>query len=157
MNVVSETRCLGVIINSQLSWYSHSEHLCKSFGEKVRQLKRFKYLPTSTLETIYFSSIVPTITSCSLVWGTSTPSLMNELEHIHARAAKTTHRLPRDISDQDALETTGWETLSNQYKKKLLTLMYKVNSNITPDKMTNLLSIANPHYNLRFCANPHYN
>ena len=27
--------------------------------------------------------------------------------------------------------------------------MYKVNSNITPDKMTNLLSIANPHYNLR--------
>ena len=77
------------------------EHLCISFGKKVRQFKRFKYLPTSTLETIYFTSIVPTITYCSLVWGTSKPSLMNELEHIHARAAK-----PRDISDQDALETT---------------------------------------------------
>ena len=74
---------------------------------------------------------------------------MNELEHIHARAAKTIHRLPRDISDQEALETTGWEPLSNQYKKKLLTLMYKVNSNITPDKITNLFSIAYPHYNLR--------
>ena len=66
--------------------------------------------------------------SCSLVWGTSSPSLMYELEHIHARAAKIIHRLLRDISDQDALETTGWEPLSNQYKKKLLTLMYKVNS-----------------------------
>ena len=85
---------------------SHSEHLCKSFGKKVGQLKR-----TRTLETIYFSSIVPTITYCSLVWGTSTPSLMYELGHIHA--AKTIHRLPRDISDQDALETTGWEPLSN--------------------------------------------
>ena len=94
LNVVSETRCLGVIIDSQLSWNSHSEHLCKFFGKKVRQLKRFKYLPTSTLETIYFSSIVPTIIYCSLVWGTSTPSLMNKLEHIHARGAKTIHRLP---------------------------------------------------------------
>ena len=62
---------------------------------------------------------------------------------------KPSHRLPRDISDQDALETTGWEPLSNQYKKKLLTLMYKVNSNITPGKITNLFSLANPYYNLR--------
>ena len=149
LNVVSETRCLGVIIDSQLSWNSHSDHLCKSFGKKVGQLKRFKYLSTRTLETIYFSSIVPTITYCSLVWGTSSPSLMYELEHIHARAAKTIHRLPRDISDQDALETTGWEPLTNQYKKKLLTLMYKVNSNITPDKITNLFRLANSYYNLR--------
>ena len=149
LNIVSETRCLGVIIDSQLSWNSHSDHLCKSFGKKVGQLKRFKYLSTRTLETIYFSSIVPTITYCSLVWGTSSPSLMYELEHIHARAAKTIHRLPRDISDQDALETTGWEPLTNQYRKKLLTLMYKVNSNITPDKITNLFSLANPYYNLR--------
>ena len=27
--------------------------------------------------------------------------------------------------------------------------MYKVNSNITPVKITNIFSIANPHYNLR--------
>ena len=88
LNVVHETRCLEVIIDSQLSWNSHAEHLCKSFGKKVRQLKRFKYLPKSKLETIYFSSIVPSISYCSLVWGTSTPPLMNDLEHIHARAAK---------------------------------------------------------------------
>ena len=87
LNVVHETRCLGVITDPQLSWNSHSEHLCKSFGKKVRQLKRFKYLPKSKLETIYFSSIVPSISYCSSVWGTSTPPLMNDLEHIHARAA----------------------------------------------------------------------
>ena len=149
LDVVYETRCLGVIIDSQLSWNSHVENLCKSFGKKVKQLKRFKYLPTSTLEKIYFSSIVPTITYCSLVWGTSTPSLMNELEHIHARAAKTIHRLPWDISDHNALERTRWEPLSNKYKKKLLTLMYKVNTNITPVKIANFFSITNPHYNLR--------
>ena len=146
MNVVYETRCLGVIIDSQLSWTSNLENLCKSFGKKVRQLKRFKYLPTSTLEKIYFSSIVPTVTYCSLVWGTGTPFLMNELDHIHSKAAKIIYRLPWDISDQEDLESTRWEPLSNQYKKKLLTLMYKVNSNITPVKTTNLLRVAFRNY-----------
>ena len=89
------------------------------------------------------------ITYCSLVWVTRTPSLINELEHIHARAAKTIHRLPWDISDQEALESTRWEPLSNQRKKKLITLIYKVNSNITPVKITNLFSIAYSNYHLR--------
>ena len=76
---------------------------------------------------------------------------MNGLEHNHARAAETIYRLSWDISLQEALESTRWESLSNQYKKKLITLMYKVNSNITPVKITNLFSIAYPHsdYNLR--------
>ena len=58
LDVVYETRSVGVIIDSQLSWNSHSEHLCKSFATLEGQLKRFKYLPTGTLEEIYFSSIV---------------------------------------------------------------------------------------------------
>lgn len=32
LDFVYETRCLGVIIDSQLSWNSHSEHLFKSLG-----------------------------------------------------------------------------------------------------------------------------
>ena len=97
LDVVYETRCLGVIIDSQFSWNSHLDRLCKPFGKNVRQLKRFKYLPTSTLEKIYFSSIFPTTTYCSLVWSTSSPSLTNELQHIHARAVKTIHRLSWDM------------------------------------------------------------
>ena len=126
VNFVSETRCLGVTIDSKLSWNNHSEHLCKSFGKKVKQIRRFKYLPTSTLETIYFTSIVPTVTYCNLVWGTSSSSLMNELEHAHARAAKIIHRLPWKTPDQDVLTATGWEPLRNFYTKNVLKLMYKV-------------------------------
>lgn len=58
LDVVYETRCLGIVIDSQLSWNSHLEHLCKSFGKKVKHLKRFKYLSTSTLEKIT-SAVLP--------------------------------------------------------------------------------------------------
>ena len=40
----TETKCLGIIIDNQLSWLSHLELICRSFGQKVNQLKRFKYL-----------------------------------------------------------------------------------------------------------------
>ena len=151
MNFVSETRCLGVTIDSKLSWSNHSEHLCKSFGKKVKQIRRFKYLPTSTLETIYFTSIVPTVTYCNLVWGTSSSSLMNELEHAHARAAKIIHRLPWKTPDQDVLTATGWEPLRNFYTKNVLKLMYKVQYNLTSDKIIGLFSpkTSSRAYNLR--------
>ena len=151
VNFVSETRCLGVTIDSKLSWNNHSEHLCKSFGKKVKQIRRFKYLPTSTLETIYFTSIVPTATYCNLVWGTSSSSLMNELEHAHARAAKIIHRLPWKTPDQDVLTATGWEPLRNFYTKNVLKLMYKVQYNLTSDKIIGLFSpkTSSRAYNLR--------
>ena len=150
LNFVSEARCLGVTIDSKLSWNSHIEITCKSFGKKINQLKRLKYLPKNTLETIYFTSIVPSVTYCNLVWGTCLPSLMNELEHLHARAAKIIHRLPCSLSDQDALLATGWEPLDNLYKKKLLTLMYKVHHNLALDRITSLFSPnINPKHSLR--------
>ena len=40
----TETKCLGIIIDNQMSWLSHLELICRSFGQKVNQLKRFKYL-----------------------------------------------------------------------------------------------------------------
>ena len=40
----TETKCLGIIIDNQLSWLSHLELICRSFDQKVNQLKRLKYL-----------------------------------------------------------------------------------------------------------------
>ena len=32
LDVVTETKCLGIIIDNQLSWLSHIELICRSFG-----------------------------------------------------------------------------------------------------------------------------
>ena len=44
LDFVIETKCLGIIIDNQLSWLSRIELICRSFGQKVNQLKRLKYL-----------------------------------------------------------------------------------------------------------------
>ena len=75
-------------------------------SHKVNQLKRLKYLTKDILQTICFTSIVPTVTYCNLVWGICTPSLLNEIEHIHVRAAKIIHRLSDIVTDQETLTLT---------------------------------------------------
>ena len=88
LDFVTETKCLAIIIDNQLSLLSHIEVIFRSFGQKVNQLKRLKYLTKDTLQSIYFTSIIPTVTYCNSVWGTSSPTLLHEVEHIHASAAK---------------------------------------------------------------------
>ena len=136
---VTETRCLGVVIDNQLSWHSHVESVCKSFGQKVNELRQLKYLTKDTLQTIYFTSIVPTVTYCNLVWGTFSPSLLNEIEHIQVRAAKIIHRLPDNVTDQEALTLTRWESVSSIYKRRLLILMYKIHRSEAPNSIVSLL------------------
>ena len=62
-------------------------------------------------------NIVPTVRYYSLVWGTCSPTLVNEIDHMHVRATKMIFRLPDDISDQDALTSINWKPISDLYKK----------------------------------------
>ena len=140
--------CSRIIVDNQLSWLSHFELICRSFGQKVNQLKRLKYLTKDTLGSIYFTSIIPTVTYCNLVWGTCSPTLLHEVEHIYARAAKIIYRLA-DVSNQEAITIAGWESINSMYKRKLLTLMYQVYKSELPDNIIRLFSSSNCCYDLR--------
>ena len=132
----------------QLSWLSHIELICRSFGQKVNQLKRLKYLTKDTLQSVYFTSIIPTVTYCNLVWGTCSPTLLHEVEHIQVRAAKIIYRLS-DVSNQEAITIAGWESINSIDKRKLLTFMYQVYKSQLPDNIFRLFSSSNCCYDLR--------
>ena len=140
--------CLRIIFDNPLSWLSHIELICRSFGQKVNQLKRLKYLTKDTLGSTYFTSIIPTVTYCNLVWGTCSPTLLHEVEYIYARAAKIIYRLA-NVSNQEAITIAGWESINSMYKRKLLTFMYQVYKSELPDNIIKLFSSSNCCYDLR--------
>ena len=128
LGFVAETKCLGIIIDNQLS--------------------TLKYLTKDTLQSIYFTSIIPTVTYCNLVWGTCSPTLLHEVEHIHARAAKIIYRLS-DVRNQEALTIAGWESINSMYKRKLLTFVYHDYKSELPDNIIRLFSSSNCCYDPR--------
>ena len=103
-----------------------SQKVTKSFSAKVDQLRRMSYLPIKVKEEIYFKTIISTVTYGIIVWGTCSPSLMKDIERIHALAAKIIHHLPKHISDIYALEAEKWDKIEYIYIRKVLSKKHRI-------------------------------
>ena len=68
------SECLGVLIDSKLSWKPQIKSIRKSFSAKVKELKNLKYLSQNFLEEIYFTTEIPTVTYAIAAWGTCSES-----------------------------------------------------------------------------------
>ena len=87
----SKSDCLGLRLENRLSWDSQIKKICLSFNGKSKALKKICFLQKHILETIYFKTVLPSMLYGLAVWGSCSPSLFNNLEEIHQRAAKLIH------------------------------------------------------------------
>ena len=109
---VTTSKCLGVIIDNILKWNVQVKNIVKSYGAKLSQIKRMKYLPKNVLVEIYYKSIIAKMTYCITVWGTCSPPLFEVLEHIHVRAAKLIYNIKDEkLTDEPILQKVGWRKL----------------------------------------------
>jgi len=67
----TKSTCLRVEIDYKLNWKPQVKALHIKFGGKLKFLKKFKGLPSSVLEEIYFKGIVPSIIYCIAIWGSA--------------------------------------------------------------------------------------
>ena len=141
LSYVNTSTCLGVVIDSKLSWQPQITAVCKTFSQKVKYLKRLRVLPKKVLEAIYFRSIVPSATYGILV-------LLHNVERIHLRAAKIIYSLV-DVN-LETLKYIRWQPLLNVYKLKLTSLMYSVYYGLAPKSICDLFHKTEPRrYHLR--------
>ena len=94
---VRKATSLGIETDNHLRWESQVKKVTKSFGTNVGQLRRMSYLPIKVKEEIYFKTIISTVTYGIIVWGTCSPSLIRDIERIHARTANIIHCLSKHI------------------------------------------------------------
>ena len=113
----SYSDCLGVRIDSKLTWNDHIKRNCKAFNGKIKLMRHLR-LPKEVLDILYFRTIIPNVTYEIAVWGSCSASLFNDLERIHIRAARLIHKVPKDIDNGKVLDFVGWNTL--KYSQWLL-------------------------------------
>ena len=114
--------CLGLTIDNQLSWSIQ----IKSCSTKVSALKCMKYLPKKVLEELYYKTVIPAVAYCIAVWGNCSTSLFQNIEEIHARAARVIYDLPSQTSVEDSLMHARWQSISYIYKRRLLYIMHSI-------------------------------
>ena len=121
---VNKSKCPGVTIDSHLSWSDHISSTYKAFSSNLAFLIRILFFPQTTLEEIYFKTIIPSVSYEILVWGACLESKFLPLEKLHARAARTICKLERGISSEQAISTNGWMALSYIFKKMITIFMH---------------------------------
>lgn len=91
LGTVTQTRILGVVIQSNLKWDGHVTEVLKKCNKKLymlRSLKRF-HLPTADLVTVYSGYIRPVLEyGCPVFSGSLTKKLESQLEMIQKRACR---------------------------------------------------------------------
>ena len=71
---------LGVLIDNNLNFKYHIQHICSKVSKAVGILfKLSSYMPSNILKIIYHALVTPYITYCVTVWGCAPRYLINKL------------------------------------------------------------------------------
>ena len=139
---------LGVtLIGNKLCRTPHIKSIIANFNAKLDKLKQMKTFDHTTLETIYFKGILPSVTYCISLWGRS--NSLPDLEDSHIRAARLIYNISPSIPKNDVLSKAKWYSLSYLYKKRLTCIAYQAYYNLAPPGITNLIKKHVTEYNLR--------
>ena len=69
---VDQFNFLGIILNYNLTWNNHIDHISKKIARVIGIMYRLKHIyPQSVLQMLYNTLIVPHFTYCLLVWGSN--------------------------------------------------------------------------------------
>ena len=142
MKLVNSTSCLGVTIDNKLSWHSQVDVVKAFFSKKISALGRMSYLPKSTLEEIYFKTIIPSITYGISVWGNCSQSLLNSLDHIHACACHIINCLPSQESSSCLLQCNYWLPINYLYERCILLKMHQIFVGAAPSQILDVFNIV---------------
>ena len=153
---VNEHKHLGLIVQNDLTWFSHIESLVEKSSKLVNIMRSLQScLDRPTLETIYISFIRPLMEYGHVVWANCTQAEQTMLEGVQLAAARVVTGAMRGTPNNRLYMETGWEPLDKRREKRKLILMYKIKNNEVPLYLQNAIpdQMNTRNYNTRSSHN----
>ena len=140
----SNVKYLGVLIDSNLSWKYHIEHITSKIRKTVGIIARTRYyVPTSVLLTIYQSLIFAYLSYGIVVWGHAAQTYIDQILVLQKRALRLiyftcyrSHAIPLCVSSNTI-------TINMLYFKSVSILLHDVFNKQTPCNVSNLCNCSN--------------
>ena len=128
LELQDSTKCLGVDLQSSLSWKNHIDRISKKANSMLGFLRRnLRSCKEDTKANAYFTMVRSNLEYCSPVWSPHHQNQVHKVEMVQRRAARfTTNRYRNTSSVSSMLDHLQWESLEARRSKIQLTLFYKV-------------------------------
>ena len=123
---VSSNQYLGIIINENLTWSDHVEHLCTKVLQRLGLLRRIKCFPRNMRELFVKTTIIPSLDYADVTWGDkNNVILMNKIQVLQNTAARIVLDKPMHSSATEALVQLGWENMKRRRSFCRMILIFK--------------------------------
>lgn len=151
INRVSLTKTLGVLVDENITWRNHIDHVAKKAAKGIGLLRRSKdLLDRNTLKTVYSALVLPHFDYCAIVWDNCSQTLKNRLQKLQNKAARIITGDSYETRSDVIRSKLGWNTLQERRDDKMNNLMKKIMRDNSVDYLQELFSIfSNSTYQLR--------
>ena len=130
---VNTTKFLGVLIDNNLSWHSHTTHVSKIVSKYNGIIRKVRpYLPLTSLRTLYNTFILPYLNYCAIVWADKNNSHLHSLFLLQKRAIRSCTNSLWLAHTDPLFHSLNTLKLHDIYYFQLGTFMYKFHHNQLP-------------------------
>ena len=147
LEIIKETRLLGVMINDELTWDSNTSYLVKRANARMRLLHKLVDfgVPTDDLVSIYILYVRSVLEQSCQVWHSSlTLENFQDLKHVQKNALRSILQ-DNYISYSNALDKTGISTLFERRSRLCLKF---AKSCLKSEEMRNIFQLNNVSSNM---------
>jgi hypothetical protein len=145
---VSHHKVLGVVIDNNLSWSNHIQHLSKKVSKKTYQLSRIKHFLNEHARKIFFTAhIQSAIDYASTLWDAASGNIMKPLNSLHRRAIKSVLLKPK--INQDDYKYLGILPLSQRLQLNKLLFVHRIINRKAPHTLCSQLKFKTSRHSKR--------
>ena len=140
---VDMTKFLGIYIDTNLQWKTHTHHVKQKISSGLYALNRLKHtLPSRTLKSLYFSLIHSYLDYGCILWGNSFSKFLKPIQIQQNKAVRAIENLRYNESVANSLQKLGILNLAKIHTLHTNTYMHKLNLKQLP---TNLKKTFEPY------------
>ena len=124
---VKQVKFLGLIVDDKLKWEEHIEYISSKIIRDIGVLKRTRaFIPQHSLQTLYRTMTEPYFSYCNIVWGQCNKTLLEKLQTLQNKAARTIASLRyEDANHCQIISQYGWLSVGHLIYYDLGFFMYK--------------------------------
>ena len=137
--LVQNGKYLGVQVDDSLDWKNQIKAIPSKVSKALALLKHAKkFLPASSLRSLYLSIVEPHCRYCWPVWGCYGSSTLLQLQKLQNRAARILTNSTFDVPSSPFIRSLGWMTIADLISFESKQLVFKSLNNQAPQYICKL-------------------
>lgn len=150
---------LGLLIDSNLSWKSHTDYVRRKSLAAIACIRRFsRYLPVLTRKILFSSLVLPHLDYCSVVWHSCNSSISQKVEQVQNYGMRVILGKPPLTRSSPLRQQLNWTTLHQRCHSNMLCQVHRCTLKLAPNYLSSKFMFNSSMYtNTRGAINLHIN